>query len=133
MLAEADTEIASLHAVGVPAVCRRIHSGTRGYERSANFPLGTVRGHPLMNTTANAPKWPAVFALLLVLSPLTLGATDWTGSLGDWFIAGNWSQGVPASNSDASIGNGGTALVSADEADEMISPHRWRPSAGHLV
>ncbi|MFL6530026.1 MAG: beta strand repeat-containing protein [Chthoniobacterales bacterium] len=67
-----------------------------------------------MNTTANAPKWPAVFALLLVLSPLTLGATDWTGSLGDWFIAGNWSQGVPASNSDASIGNGGTALVSAN-------------------
>src|SRR4051794_33321395 len=26
-----------------------------------------------------------------------------------------------------------TALVAAYEVDEMISPHRWRPSAGHLV
>src|SRR5439155_1554263 len=26
-----------------------------------------------------------------------------------------------------------TALVSAHETDQMISPHRWRPPAGHLV
>src|SRR3954466_11728527 len=70
-----------------------------------------------MNINANALKCAAVLALLPALSPLALAQTDWQGSLGDWFIASNWTQGVPASNSDASIANGGTALVSSG------SPH----------
>jgi T5SS/PEP-CTERM-associated repeat protein/autotransporter-associated beta strand protein len=39
-------------------------------------------------------------------------------SLGDWFLASNWSSaiGVPTASIEARIGNGGTALISAPSA-----------------
>ena len=37
-------------------------------------------------------------------------------SLGDWFIAGNWTLGVPNAGNDAIIGNGGTAFINAPSA-----------------
>lgn len=39
----------------------------------------------------------------------------WKGSLGDWTAAGNWVAGVPLSQSETVIGNGGTALFSAGD------------------
>lgn len=92
-----------------------------GNERSSKFASGKSAGNPVIKISLHLPrllivsavKWPAVFGLLFILSPLAVGQTDWTGSLGDWFIAGNWSQGVPNSAATAAIGNGGTALVSA--------------------
>ena len=55
-------------------------------------------------------------ALLFFSQPETsaiAAVTDWrNSSLGDWFIGGNWSNGLPDQNTTAFIANGGTALIS---------------------
>ena len=63
-----------------------------------------------------------VVALLFLASLASAPAaqTAWTnGSLGDWFIATNWSNGVPNldQGTDGVIANSGTALVTRPLAD----------------
>jgi T5SS/PEP-CTERM-associated repeat protein len=45
-------------------------------------------------------------------------ATDWAnyGSLGDWFVDTNWTNGVPNSTTDAHIRDSGFALINAPSA-----------------
>lgn len=52
-------------------------------------------------------------ALVLAASPQVGFASGiWTNtSFGDWFLPGNWDQGVPNSNTGVIINTGGTALI----------------------
>ncbi|MFN0128295.1 MAG: choice-of-anchor Q domain-containing protein [Verrucomicrobiales bacterium] len=54
-------------------------------------------------------------ALLFFSQPETsFGSTDWQNALlGGWFIGGNWTDGVPNSNTYAVLANGGTALINS--------------------
>ena len=64
--------------------------------------------------TSNRFSAAILAALLLLVSAQAGFASTWTNtSLGDWFIAGNWSGGVPNAATDALINNGGTALLNA--------------------
>lgn len=44
------------------------------------------------------------------------GETTWTDGTGDWFNPANWSAGVPATNGNARVNNGGTAQVTSPGA-----------------
>lgn len=61
--------------------------------------------------------WGAVsLGLALAAGSASAQSTTWTNSsLGNWFIASNWSNGVPGAGPDleAVISNGGTALINA--------------------
>jgi T5SS/PEP-CTERM-associated repeat protein len=61
--------------------------------------------------------WGAVsLGLALGAGSAPAQSTNWTNSsLGDWFIASNWSNGVPGAGPrlNAVISNGGTALINA--------------------
>ena len=47
--------------------------------------------------------------------------TRWQNvSLGDWFVSGNWDMGVPNSGLQASIPNGGSALINAPGATTPV-------------
>src|SRR5436190_24069737 len=52
--------------------------------------------------------------------------TNWKGSLGDWFINSNWSNGVPGgpivAEQDAFITNGGTVLLNRLGANPSGGP-----------
>ena len=43
--------------------------------------------------------------------------TFWVDGVGDWFNGSNWSAGVPNSNADGEIDNGGTVQISASGAE----------------
>ena len=63
-------------------------------------------------------------AVLMVTTALTASAlvstpahaSNWTGTIGDWFDPANWNSGVPTSGDQANINNGGTAQIGADGA-----------------
>ena len=55
-----------------------------------------------------------VLVLATMATPSALGGdSTWIGGTGDWATSSNWSAGVPGSSDTATIGNGGTAQVSA--------------------
>ncbi len=43
-------------------------------------------------------------------------STNWTDGTGNWFSSQNWDNGVPGSNINVSVANGGTAQVGNDGA-----------------
>ncbi|HZS54271.1 MAG TPA: hypothetical protein VFA65_07695 [Bryobacteraceae bacterium] len=47
---------------------------------------------------------------------LRIPTTSWIGANGSWFVAGNWSNGVPSSSKSADINNGGTANINSTGA-----------------
>ena len=55
-------------------------------------------------------RWIAL-ACLLAAPNMLLGQSTWTGGVGNWTNAANWSAGVPADDSSSTIDNGGTAQV----------------------
>ena len=58
-----------------------------------------------------------VVAVAAILACAASHAQDsWSVMSGDWSVAGNWNAGLPNSNSDAYIANGGTASVTTFEA-----------------
>ena len=63
-----------------------------------------------------------VSALALCASPGTtlgescIGQTNWNVPSGNWFVAANWSAGVPNSGTSAQINNGGTATIGSTGA-----------------
>ena len=50
-------------------------------------------------------------AVLCIFAPAVRATTWQNASIGNWFIASNWTLGVPASNTDAIVQNGGVALL----------------------
>src|SRR5206468_1159830 len=71
-----------------------------------------------MNSLRISMLGSALACALLVVSPPAAAQmqTFWVDGTGDWFNAANWSAGVPNSNVDAEIDNGGTAQVTAPGA-----------------
>src|SRR4051794_33514221 len=64
-------------------------------------------------------KWRAalVAGVLLFGSREASLASTWTNpSIGDWFIAGNWDNGVPDQSSSAIINNNGTGFINSGQA-----------------
>jgi T5SS/PEP-CTERM-associated repeat protein len=65
------------------------------------------------------PKWRLAYsalALILIIDATTtdavFGQTFWVADgAGNWFVPGNWSAGVPTSNTNGQINNGGTARL----------------------
>src|SRR5437868_4395008 len=55
----------------------------------------------------------AVTCALLTLTAPAVAQTPtfWTDGTDDWFKVANWSAGIPNSNTDGVIDNGGTAMV----------------------
>jgi T5SS/PEP-CTERM-associated repeat protein len=52
--------------------------------------------------------------------PAAFGAyTNWTVGTGSWFVDTNWDHNQPDSTTDAFINNGGTALVTDDQANAV--------------
>jgi fibronectin-binding autotransporter adhesin len=58
-------------------------------------------------------------ALFVLSDSLLAQTTQWTGSTGNWFTAGNWNNGVPTSALNTVIRNGGTAQIASGGAAEV--------------
>lgn len=67
---------------------------------------------PFTIITVGLCVWSTVVAAAPCIQTTTW---NYTGS-GSWFVAGNWSNGVPNSSKDAFINNGGTANINSSGA-----------------
>lgn len=54
---------------------------------------------------------------LLASPTLAQDETEWAVDNGNWFVVDNWADGLPDADTDAVIGNDGTAAVDADGAE----------------
>jgi T5SS/PEP-CTERM-associated repeat protein len=52
----------------------------------------------------------------IALAESCIGETDWKVASGSWFVADNWTAGVPNSFTRAQISNGGTATIGSTGA-----------------
>jgi hypothetical protein len=59
-------------------------------------------------------------AIAIVSTASCHGDTVWNTSLGDWFVAGNWTNGLPSANSTALI-NSGLCVISANASQSFTS------------
>jgi fibronectin-binding autotransporter adhesin len=52
------------------------------------------------------------------VTPARAQNTNWSGTIGSWFVPGNWSNGVPTgATSITTVGNGGTASIAGAAAN----------------
>ncbi|MDH6233181.1 fibronectin-binding autotransporter adhesin [Mesorhizobium soli] len=95
-------------AISVQCLCGRGGRSRRGWVRLL-YPTSALKGR-LLGTTS-------IVTLGLALSASPSFATDWTGTQSsDWFTAGNWTNGIPDSNVDATIVTDVNNAVVVDKA-----------------
>ncbi len=76
------------------------------------FILDHSKRHPFSYCLA----WGNVSLLLLLLRHDGLAQTYWNAGASDWYVATNWTSGVPNATTDARIDNGGTSQIFATGA-----------------
>jgi T5SS/PEP-CTERM-associated repeat protein/autotransporter-associated beta strand protein len=80
------------------------------------MPMTSQRLSHTARTGSTRPWQAALIVALLSLPGIGFSQTVWTGGAGDWFAAGNWSDGVPGPATQARISNSGTAEITSSGA-----------------
>jgi endo-1,4-beta-xylanase len=109
------TNLATASAVsfnGTAATSFTVNSAT---QITATVPVGALTGPITVTTLGSQATSATAFA---VTRPLT----TWTGAVSnDWFVAGNWTAGVPTATTDVLIGGGGASPAIASGAASAAS------------
>jgi len=70
-------------------------------------------------------------SFFLCVSPTKAQTSQWQAfheEAGDWQQAENWSEGIPTLQTEAIVGNGGTALVQEAASANSLRITGWNPS-----
>lgn len=89
----------SVKTMNIPHARHRLES------RRSFFPLPALAARLLL-------------ALIFSSGQLLAQQSNWSGSTGSWFTAGNWNNGVPTSSISAFLVNGGTAQIATGGSAE---------------